>query len=268
MSIKIHHHKNKGFTIVELMIALAILSVILVVASVVLINIENLYSKGVNAANLQNAARNIVDDVSANLQFSGQSPINCNLNGQQPPAGSATFADSTTCGVGAAMGDDHGPFVYCVGNTRYTYVLGQELGTDPYYKATSSSTPTQQITNHVLWRDTLAPTGTNPCPAMTAAEFSTATGPETDPNAVPGSGYEMMPDHTRLTRFEIDKNPNEPSIYDIDVWMAYGDGDLVNIEDLTGPNSSNPGYITCNGAQGTQFCAVSEISTTVTGRVY
>lgn len=266
----IHHRNSEGFTIVELMIALAILSVILVVASVVLINIESLYSKGVNAANLQNAARNIVDDVSANLQFSGQAPINCNLNGQPVAGGPATFADSTTCGVGVQTGDDqdHGPFAYCVGDTRYTYVLGQELGTDPYYKDTSSSTPTQQTTNHVLWRDTI--NSSSSCvPLNISMQTVKADSNSADATASGLSGgYEMMPEHTRLTRFEIDKNPNDPSIYDIDVWMAYGDGDLVNIEDLTGSNSSNPGYITCNGGQGTQFCAVSEISTTVTGRVY
>ena len=64
----------------------------------------------------------------------------------------------------------------------------------------------------------------------------------------------------RLTRFEVYPDPTSPDPQNMNVWMAYGDSDLV----LPG---STPGGRSVAGARGTQFCSVSEISTTVTQRV-
>ena len=244
-------HNYQGFTIVELMIALSILSSILIMATVVMINIGALYTKGVNAANLQNTARDITADVSAELQFSGNSPFNCLFNNPSSLP-EPTYALSTTCsansvpsGTGIASS---GPFAFCIGTTRYTYMLNREEGTNPTAPAGETSTP------HVLWRDTM--NNTSSCDPL----------PITNPDgSVVGSssdGYEMVPDHMRLTRFEIFQQ--SPDIYTINVWMAYGDNDLV----VTAPNGS----ATCNSSSGgiddTQFCAESQITTAVTGRVY
>ncbi|HSX37132.1 MAG TPA: type II secretion system protein, partial [Patescibacteria group bacterium] len=80
-----------GFTIVELMVALSVLSILLVMSTVILIQIGKLYTKGVNQAATQNAARDIINDLSSQLQVSGNAP------------------DGKTAGV------------ICIGNQRYTF---------------------------------------------------------------------------------------------------------------------------------------------------
>src|SRR5579884_1902974 len=107
---KIKNHQG-GFTIVELMIALSILSTILIVSTAVLMQIGSIYTKGVNEANVQNATRTIVADLTATLQFSGFAPDNC-------------VTTPTTCYSQSPAPSDliHGPFAFCVGNTRYSYL--------------------------------------------------------------------------------------------------------------------------------------------------
>ena len=242
--------RNQGFTIVELMIALSILSIILVMASVILINVGALYTKGVNGANLQNTARSIISEISANLQFSGNPP---DISG-------SCLASAVTCAAAQStqnLVDIHGNsdgantplYTFCIGTARYSYVLDQELGDDPY--ATVGSTSNVDVnTQHVLWRDTL-PNGSS-CSPLPANAFSQAQ-PTTNM-----SGYEMVPPHMRLTRFKISQQSSDS--YLVDVWMAYGDSDLV----VTAADGSN----SCHGGTGTQFCSTSQISTTVTERVY
>jgi len=114
---------NSGFTIVELMIATAVLSVILVLVAIVMTNIGRLYFKGSNQAKVQNNVRTISSDIAQRLQLS---------SGQMAPA------------------DDDGSNpvkAYCIGTARYTYVVNEQLGgDDTEYK-------------HVLWRDRV-PAGT------------------------------------------------------------------------------------------------------------
>jgi len=114
MSIKTTDFNNKGFTIVELMIATTVLSVILLLATVMITNIGNLYYKGVNQARTQNDARSIVDEMAQNLKLS---------NGVTPGGSAASIAS------------------YCMNNIRYTYIVGVQIGSGV------GKSP------HVLWRD-------------------------------------------------------------------------------------------------------------------
>jgi len=221
--IKLFRNSNslkgeKGFTIVELMIALAVFSTILVIGTVVMIQIGNLYTKGVNTANLQDATRSVANDVASSLQFSGQTP-------SMPPA--KTFSGMTVNSV-------------CIGSTRFSYIIGKKLGQD-----TDGTPPTK----HVLWRDTV--NSALPC---TVLDITQAT--------PPGSvgGYEMVPDNVRLNKFSIVENPPNSGVFTVQVWMSYGDIDLMTINPSTGS-------VTCKGGAGTQFCAASELTTQVSRRV-
>lgn len=234
---------NQGFTIVELMIALSVLSVILVTVTIILTQIGALYSKGVNAANLQNANRTVVADISAQLQFSGKVPNGCT------PLPTTCYADKDNF-LNSQDGSNVTVYTYCIGNTRYSYVLGRELGTD-------SSTSPQQITQHVLWRDTLDKDATT-CPVP---DIVNSVNLDDAPSK--GDGYEMLGNHMRLTSFNIQQTAASSGIYNVDVWMAYGDSDLVR-PDTAGP----PGRSICLGGVGTQFCSISAITTQLTGRVY
>jgi prepilin-type N-terminal cleavage/methylation domain-containing protein len=62
---------QKGFTIIELLIASTILTTILVAASFILVQIGRLYYKGVITARTQDSARNIMEAISRPTQLEG-----------------------------------------------------------------------------------------------------------------------------------------------------------------------------------------------------
>lgn len=62
-------HKEAGFTIVELMIATMVFSVILTMITFGVISFSSRYYKGVNASATQNTTRTIVDTVTQAIQF-------------------------------------------------------------------------------------------------------------------------------------------------------------------------------------------------------
>ncbi len=226
----------------ELLIAMAILSIILVMSTVVLIQVGNLYSKGVNAANLQNASRTIAADIASSLQFSGAAPQICAAPAQDDP----TCPNQSTSKT--IQGDPPGSplpiYSVCIGTTRYSYALNRELGTD---------SANGFITPHVLWRDTLN-NSNDLCSPLDLTQSTPTDG------SSKGDGYEMAPAHTRLGRFKVTRVAGTSNIHTVDVWMDYGDSDLLNI--------ATDGSATCQGGQGTQFCSTSQISTTLTGRLY
>jgi len=106
-----------GFTIVELLIATSILSVILLMVTLVTQGIGILYAKGISQSQIQNDVRSIADDISQQVKV---------YNHDKQTAGPAV--DGTTA--------------LCIGTVRYTYVIGKQIGTD---------------STHVLWRDTIDP---------------------------------------------------------------------------------------------------------------
>jgi prepilin-type N-terminal cleavage/methylation domain-containing protein len=222
---------NQGFTIVELMIALTILSTLLVISTMVLMQISRIYTKGVNMANLQNATRTISGDITSALQFSGDSPQNCTANDVL-----------TTCYTRKTNSGATTVFTYCIGATRYSYIINAELGEDAI---------THVNTNHVLWRDTMA--NSTGCPFLDITAPGRPAGSGSD-------GYEMAPSHTRLNRFYVTQNPANSGIYQVQIWMAYGDNDLMTPAD--GQGNTN-----CYGSSGSQFCATSKSSTVVTRRL-
>jgi prepilin-type N-terminal cleavage/methylation domain-containing protein len=221
---------DRGFTIVELLIATAVLSTILVLVSVVMVNIGKLYYKGINQARVQDDARSITDELAQHL----------------------SLGDSYNHIVGAG-----GQQAYCIGTTRYTYVLYRQVGNDP----------TKQQSPHVLWRDQLNSLGD--CASL--PNLGAAT-----PSA---NGTEMIAPNSRLTGFNI----AGVSPYNLSVGVAYGDNDLLcdigvsnncklgNISTLINDPAYAPGNngknIRCKGDIGDQFCATSFLQTTVTRRL-
>lgn len=244
-------NSSKGFTIIELMIALSILSVILVIGSTLMARIGAQYTKGVNTANVNNTSRNIVSDVSSALQFSGDTvqscvddpvanPLTCHYS--NPELSVTGKQQYNIDGINAAV------YSFCIGKVRYTYVLNREMGVD--------QGDADLKTPHVLWRDTMA--NPNSCIPV---DISNAAVDKNARNSV-GDGYDVMPTHMRLTHFRIKQSPNatEQGVYTIAVKMAYGDSDLVVTDPTTGANG-------CKGGSGTAFCATSSINTTIIRRL-
>lgn len=184
--------KEAGFTIIELMIATAVLSTIILLVTFLMININNLYYKGINQSRVQDNARSIVDDVASHLQLSNHSPA----------SGSAIYP-------GPSNGDT--VRAYCIDNVRYSYALGAEIGNAPSSGVNPVPLP------HVLWRDTISSGGT-----CTPADLT-----QSNPSATTGGsdGVELIAAKSRLATFSI--NP-VTSPYTITVGVAYGDDDLLN----------------------------------------
>jgi prepilin-type N-terminal cleavage/methylation domain-containing protein len=101
---------TKGFTIIELLIATAIFSVVLLIALGGFSGVGRLFYKGVSASQTQIAAENILTDVSTNIQ----SAANVNLL--------QTYNNYS---------------YYCIGGNRYTVKVNQLVLTDatPNYAA-------------------------------------------------------------------------------------------------------------------------------------
>lgn len=98
-------HNNQAFTVVELLIATAIFTVVLLLATMSLIQIGKVYYKGINSIATQNAARSVIDDVSQAIQFSGAGNLNLN---------------PTDTGVSNI-------FYFCTNEKRYAFVTSKQL---------------------------------------------------------------------------------------------------------------------------------------------
>lgn len=206
--------KQAGFTIIELMIATVVLATILLLVTGMMIGIGRLFTKGVNQSRTQANVRNITDELAQRLQYN-----NTDVTG-------GTGMDSNTR-------------YYCVGTTRYTYVIGQKIG----------DVIGAQTLRHVLWRDT--PTGG--CVRPTAGFMYLA-----NPNPS-GQGTEMIAPNSRLTAMCINCASGAlTSPYTIQVGVAYGDADL-----LTSTNNINA---SCISQAGSQFCATAALTTVVVQR--
>ena len=155
---------QKGFTIVEIMIATTILSVILLLASVVMIGLGRLYYKGINTNRVQDNTRAISDEISQQLQLSG-----ANLD----------ETATTPSGIKA----------YCIGNIRYTFILNRRLG---------ANDPARLLSLHVLWRDKTPGSG-----CITNDNFFDTDVPMDGPAQPSENGVELIATNSRLTAFTI-----------------------------------------------------------------
>lgn len=88
----------------ELLIATAVFSVVLLLVTAGIMQITRVYYKGVTEANTQNTARNIIDTISQAIQFTGG-------NVTPTPASVTPGADA----------------VFCVGDEQFTYRLGWQV---------------------------------------------------------------------------------------------------------------------------------------------
>lgn len=200
---------SHGFTIVELMIATLVFSVILLIVTSGILQVTRTYYKGVTEANTQTAARNVIDAISQAIQFNG--------GAVQPPTGSAPGTS----------------YEFCVGSTRFRFMLGSEL----------SSSPSGTQTRHAMLKDTASN-----CTAGSTASINTPA----------ATGDELLSLRMRLSGLSVTDLGN--NLYKITVRVVYGDDDLLS-------NPASP-TATCLGVQaGTQYCSVVQLSTTVLKRV-
>lgn len=94
------NNSQAGFTLLELMIATTIFSVILLLCTYGLVQVGRTYYKGITQTRTQQATSNIMDTITQGIQFGAAEP-----GGQLPPStGSGTF---------------------CLGSSQFQYAIGQ-----------------------------------------------------------------------------------------------------------------------------------------------
>lgn len=218
---------QRGFTLVELMIATSVFAVLLLVATATVVRFTTNFQRSVTATSTQNIARSIIDTLSQSLQFDGH-----------------TFAQ---------LGDVGGAHGFCLGTTNYSYVLNKQMGED---------------TPHVLVQkpaDGLGCTQTQ--------NFSMAGSIQ---------GTEMLAEHMRLAKLRVEQQGT--NLFKLSIRVVYGDDDLLCVEGESGAlacdstddssasiralNSEDKlAKLKCKPHKGSEFCAVSNLETTVQSRI-
>lgn len=98
-------YNQRGFTIIELLIATTVFSVLLLLVTTGVLNIGKNYYRGTLQSRTQETARNIIDEISRGIQFSGEEVK------LKVPAG-------------AIPGTQYG---FCVNGVGYAYILDNPL---------------------------------------------------------------------------------------------------------------------------------------------
>jgi prepilin-type N-terminal cleavage/methylation domain-containing protein len=208
-----------GFTIIELLIAMTVFSLILTAAVFGMVQVGRAYYKGVIVSRTQHTTRSILDDISRTIQLSG---------------GDIVF------------GNDNSIRALCIGGVRYSVLMNAQL-TESAPVDFDSDNPQAK---NVFWKETGGCAGD----VLTLENFATG---------IEGEGTELLGANMRVTDFRVTNHDNS-SLYTITLSIAYGDQDLLDVADDDDGNSRT---ICAPGVAGTQFCAISELSTTVMRRL-
>lgn len=243
-----------GFTIVELMIATMVFSVIILISSAVVVRFTSNFQRSLVQNTTQNSARSVLDNVSQTLQVA-----------------SAGSLKSLTP-VGATSEDDRASEAYCIDGMRYSYILGRMVAEG----------------RHGLVHEV----GLGSACASTAAGGG-ATARDLFSGAI--SGKELLSPNMRLASFDVKELPGG-MLYAIKIKVAYGEADLFCVsgdnsggakncnstnaleDDSTGvlldpSGTAKPlskeelSRLQCKGHKGSQYCGVSELSTTIQRRL-
>lgn len=243
---------SAGFTIIELLIATLIFSLVLLLVTAGVMQFTRQYYKGVISSNTQNTARAIIDDVTRSIQFT---------------TGSLYVLTSTTL---IPNTDPAAPALgYCIGETkRYSFALNAQVT-----EGTASNGLHQS--NHALVTDGISGCSTA-TPALDVRNPDILTNPDIQTGRALLNARELVGERMRLSKFTIEPVPSMPGTYTITVRVVYGDDDLlctpsvpdscVNRNATPDPLSAADALI-CKSTIGSQFCAVSELTTTVKKRV-
>lgn len=111
-------NSQSGFTLIELMIATVIFSIVLMVILASFMQVGRLYYKGTSVASTNEAARGLVDNIATDLHLAHTTPI---INSGY----------------------------FCIGQHRYTYKLGQQV-TDSDTTATASTVQAGVILDNII----------------------------------------------------------------------------------------------------------------------
>jgi prepilin-type N-terminal cleavage/methylation domain-containing protein len=230
---------NSGFTIVELLVATAVFSLVLLVALTGFLQIGHLFYKGVSNAQTQDATRQIVNDISSNLKAT---PATVDI-------------DTTHLASGT-------PYSYfCAGSYRYTYAtytnssLPQNGKPVQYISSLDKIyDPTDPKVNMGLVKERMA-SGSCPAPCVTSPKNPAIPNVKcgSQPPTTTTTATEMLGNGMRIGQLSLQKSTG--TLYSLSVSIVYGDYSVLDY------STSPP---TCAGKLSEQrFCAVNQINTSV-----
>ena len=228
--------QNNGFTIVELMIATVVFSIVLLTISAAILQIGRLYYKSITSARTQEVARSLMDDITRSIQFNAGQIVGIGPNTTVPSQNYSNDLDSVS---------PTGYKAICIATKHYSFKFGQ-----------------QQVGGaHSLVQNDI-PSG---CTSTKAQNLSSNP-----------SGVELLSDHMRLSNLVVAPT-TVTGTYKVTVRVIYGDNELLcsptlnncsSTVDMDDPQINAARDLSCkNIRSGSEFCAVSELSTIVKRRV-
>jgi prepilin-type N-terminal cleavage/methylation domain-containing protein len=227
MIVRPYRTRQSGFTIIELMIATLVFSMVLVVVTIGVLTFTHAYYKGINQSITQSTARAIMESVAQQIQFSGDQVVAPGLAG---PSGSESV---------------------CVGDTQYSFVRFKQLP--------RSGSPTANQSNHVLVVNKGAA-----CAATQAQDVSLSNIPGTE-MVQPGMRLAKF-DIAQIGTTESFRVTVRVVLGDDDLLCSPSSNDCQE-SSSTSTNLSKPDLACKDGFHGGQYCAQSELTTVVKQRI-
>lgn len=221
------YRSQAGFTIIELLIATSVASVVLLAASFSIIQMSRLYYKGNILSRTQDVTRNITNAISNPIQFEGSEVVHDDTH-------SSGFS------------------VLCVGYQRFTYRVNA-LQDDDLTSGVSTDPNGTERRAHAFWADTRTSNDPTQCTPVNLDDETPTAG-----------GSDILGDTMRLGKLEVSPQVgSDDKIWNITVNVLYGERDLMEPQgDLTLPPTG-----CSLGVTGSQWCAVAEYSTSVFKRL-
>jgi prepilin-type N-terminal cleavage/methylation domain-containing protein len=215
---------QSGFTLIELMVATTLFSIVLVVIVASFLQVGRMFYKGVSIDNTNESARTLVDDVANDIRLSG-------------------YFDPGNTLVTPAPATQY----FCVGPHRYTFKLRTQV------KDTDISSTAQTMQGGII-QDSTNQNCQDPS-TLTGTDPSQILGPDMRLNAldvVANAANTSIRVHTHIIFYGADdsvfSSVSHPNNTDTDHAAAINDADAYCSGNLLS----------------TQFCAMADISTNVT----
>ena len=200
----------------------------------VLVGVGNLYSKGADLVSIQDTTRNIIENTTSTIQFSG-TQLNNGLSNKP------IKYDYSYGGVNVSVQ------AYCFGQTRYSFVTGFDIPAG---------------WSHLFWLDQMTTQGL--CtPLNIGLATPDCTGNSYCTASQSGSGSDLIGANMHIGTFNIIEY--NPQLYGLSLGLVFGAKDMF-VSDSSGPVLSKGNY-QCQNSAGQQYCATSYLTTFATERL-
>lgn len=223
--------KTDGFTIIELMIATAVFSVILLIATTAVLFVTNLFVGGNNQATTQDVTRNTLSTISQDIQFNPASTV--------------------------VIGPYNGRYgYYCIGNDVYAYQTNREVSGSNYHAlllVTGGTCPQSLTSGWSNYQNALNSSSTSDI-------FVSGV-----------QAHELLASNLRLGEFVITPVTGTSSYQISITVAYGNNTEVTAHNNVPNPNAPGAGlyysYTCPPEALGGQFCAVASLTTAVTSRI-